>query len=228
VQSGSCCCLTFLELAHRSHDAGQDSGHIRCHHRHVFAHEANRPARRIRGLRQGAPRLVIERGGGRHLVHPSESRGGISSLVMNGDSRMPVLDNVQLRDPAPPLRSPSRRLGLRSSDNAGRQQLATSPSIVSCSTPAPAAPATVRSSGGTGELSMSQVDGGLCRLRLGPTPAPAASNGDRASLSRSRAHLSKAKKCCRTATPWPIALCSAPLVGLPNQAVLTASEKERE
>ena len=46
--------------------------------------------------------------------------------------------------------------------------------------------ATLRSSGGTGELSMIQMDGGLCRLRLAPMPAPAASNGDRASPSRSR------------------------------------------
>jgi hypothetical protein len=82
--------------------------------------------------------------------------------------------------------------------------------------------------GGIGELSMIQVDGGLCRLRLGPTPAPAASNGDRDAPSRSRAHLPKAEKRCRTATPWPIALCSAPLVGFLNQAVMTASEEERE
>jgi hypothetical protein len=75
---------------------------------------------------------------------------------------------------------------------------------------------------------MIQVDGGLCRLRLGPTPAPAASNGDRDAPSRSRAHLPKAEKRCRTATPWPIALCSAPLVGFLNQAVMTASEEERE
>ena len=38
----------------------------------------------------------------------------------------------------------------------------------------------------------------------------------------------KAEKRCRTATPWPIALCSAPLVGFLNQAVMTASEEERE
>ena len=75
---------------------------------------------------------------------------------------------------------------------------------------------------------MIQVGGGLCRLRLGPTPAPAASNGDRASPSRSRAHLTKAEKRCRTATPWPIALCSAPLVGFLNQAVMTAPEGVRE
>jgi hypothetical protein len=38
----------------------------------------------------------------------------------------------------------------------------------------------------------------------------------------------KSEKRCRTATPWPIALCSASLVGLPDQAVMTASEEERE
>jgi hypothetical protein len=38
----------------------------------------------------------------------------------------------------------------------------------------------------------------------------------------------KAEKRCRTATPWPIALCSVPLVGLPNQAVMKASEGQRE
>jgi len=34
----------------------------------------------------------------------------------------------------------------------------------------------------------------------------------------------KSEKRCRTATPWPIALCSGPLVGFLNQAVMTASE----
>jgi len=38
----------------------------------------------------------------------------------------------------------------------------------------------------------------------------------------------KAEKRCRTATAWPIALCSIPLVGFPNQAVMTASEGVRE
>jgi hypothetical protein len=38
----------------------------------------------------------------------------------------------------------------------------------------------------------------------------------------------KAEKRCRTATPWPIALCSGPLVGFLNEAVMTASEEERE
>jgi hypothetical protein len=71
---------------------------------------------------------------------------------------------------------------------------------------------------------MIQVDGGLCRLRLGPTPAPAASSGERVSPSRNPAQLSKADKRCRTATPWPIALCSAPLDGFRIQAVMTASE----
>jgi len=34
----------------------------------------------------------------------------------------------------------------------------------------------------------------------------------------------KAEKRCRTATPWPIALCSAPLVGFHHRAVMTTSE----
>jgi hypothetical protein len=38
----------------------------------------------------------------------------------------------------------------------------------------------------------------------------------------------KAEKRCRTATPWPIALCSVPLVGFRIQAVMTASEERRE
>jgi hypothetical protein len=38
----------------------------------------------------------------------------------------------------------------------------------------------------------------------------------------------KAKKRCRTATPWPIGLCSGPLVGFLNQAVMTASVDGRE
>jgi hypothetical protein len=36
----------------------------------------------------------------------------------------------------------------------------------------------------------------------------------------------KAEKRCRTATPWPIALCSAPLVGFRHQAVMTTSEDD--
>ncbi len=38
----------------------------------------------------------------------------------------------------------------------------------------------------------------------------------------------KAKKRCRTATPWPIGLGSGPLVGFLNQAVMTASVDGRE
>jgi hypothetical protein len=38
----------------------------------------------------------------------------------------------------------------------------------------------------------------------------------------------KAEKRCRTATPWPIALCSGPLVGYLNQAGMAASEDRRE
>jgi hypothetical protein len=38
----------------------------------------------------------------------------------------------------------------------------------------------------------------------------------------------KAKKPCRTATPWPIGLCSAPLVGFRIQAVMTGSDKQGE
>ena len=37
----------------------------------------------------------------------------------------------------------------------------------------------------------------------------------------------KAEKRCRTATPWPIALCSAPLVAFRYQAVMTAPEDQR-
>jgi hypothetical protein len=37
----------------------------------------------------------------------------------------------------------------------------------------------------------------------------------------------KAEKRCRTATPWPIALCFGPLIVLRNHAVMTASEDRR-
>jgi len=35
------------------------------------------------------------------------------------------------------------------------------------------------------------------------------------------AQLSEPEKRCRTATPWPIALCSGPVVGCLNQALMT-------
>ena len=38
----------------------------------------------------------------------------------------------------------------------------------------------------------------------------------------------KAEKRCRTATPWPFALCSALLVGFRNHAVMTASEASED
>jgi hypothetical protein len=38
----------------------------------------------------------------------------------------------------------------------------------------------------------------------------------------------KVEKRCRTATPWPIGLCSAPLVGFRIQAVMTGSDKQGE
>jgi hypothetical protein len=123
-------------------------------------------------------------GGVMWFVH-RQDEAGISSLIMNGDSRKAVLDNALLRvlavTPLSALTAP-----FAPSDAAGRQQMATSPSDVGCSPPASAAPATMRPPGGTGELSIIHSDGGLCRLRLRPTPAPAASNGDRASPSRSR------------------------------------------
>ena len=98
----------------------------------------------------------------------------------------------------------------------GREQLASSASgaPICC---ASAAPSILRSSGGTGELSMIQVDGGLCRLRLGPTPAPAASHGDRASPSRSR------RTCQR-----PRSAAARPLRGrLPSAPLLSSASSTR-
>jgi hypothetical protein len=125
---------------------------------------------------------------------------------MNGDSRIVALDKPSsgtlrphpLSVPTAPV-APSRR--------CRRQQFGTSAS------PRPicfasAALVTLRSSGGTGELSMIQAVGGLCRLRLRPTPAPAASDGDRASPSRSPAQPSKPRSAA--ARPLRGRLPSAP------------------
>jgi hypothetical protein len=88
-----------------------------------------------------------------------------------------------------------------------RQQLARSASARSiCSASAPSG--TLRSSGGTSEFSMIQLHGGPCRLRLGPTPALAASNGDRASPSRSRRNCQQTRSAA--ARPLRGRLPSAP------------------
>jgi hypothetical protein len=102
---------------------------------------------------------------------------------------------------------PSRRLRLHPPDDVAASTWPLRPRVLIGTRVSGLAP--LRSSGGIGELSMIQKGGGLCRLRLGPTPTPAASRGDRASPSRSQAQLTNAEKRCRTATPWPIGLCSA-------------------
>jgi len=161
-----------------------------------------------------------------HVVRHRQDEGGISSLIMNGDSRKAVLDNALLRvlavTPLSALTAP-----LAPSDDGGRQQLDPSASDVCCSAPASAAFASLRPSGGTGELSMIQVDGGLCRLRLGPTPAPAASNGDRASSSRSRRTWQ-----IREALPHGHSVADCPLLQpsrrLPQPGLMTSSEGRRD
>ena len=64
---------------------------------------------------------------------------------------------------------------------------------------------------------MIQADGGLCRLRLRPTPAPAASNGDRASPSRN------GRMCLR-----PRSAAARPLRGrLPSTPTLSSASFTR-
>jgi hypothetical protein len=82
-----------------------------------------------------------------HVVRHRQDEGGISSLIMNGDSRKAVLDNALLRvlavTPLSALTAP-----LAPSDDGGRQQLDPSASDVCCSAPASAAFASLRPSGG--------------------------------------------------------------------------------
>jgi len=150
------------------------------------------------------------------FVH-CQGEGGISSLNMNGDSRMPVLDNALLLrvlavTPLSVSTAPPACLRRCVPPAAGHFGLG-----CCCSAPASAAFATLRPSGGTGELSMIQSDGGLCRLRLGPTPAPAASNGDRAPPSRSRRN-------CRR----PRSAAARPLRGrLPSAPALSSASATR-
>ena len=83
---------------------------------------------------------------------------------MNGESRNPVLDIAQLRGLAPSLCSPSRTAPVAPLRRCGPPAAGHS-GLRSCRSPPAYLPfATLRPSAGTGELSVIQVDGGLCRL----------------------------------------------------------------